>query len=164
MHEIHVITTGGTIDVVDPASPARIGFPRVPLLLDHARLTVRVWIDSPFRKDSRDLTTDDRLRIAELVRSSPSHSIVIVHGTDTMLDTARALAPLAEDKTIVLTGAFTPATLPYTDAAFNLGSAVIAAQLLPDGVFIAVGGEVHDYRYVSKSADRRCFERLSRDA
>ena len=93
------------------------------------------------RKDSLELTDDDRAAIAAAVREAPERHIVITHGTDTMTETAQALAGIA-DKTIVLVGALAPARFAESDATFNLGMAFAAAQVAPAGVWIAMNGTI----------------------
>ena len=81
---------------------------------------------------------------------------MITHGTDTMTDTAAALAGVA-DKTIVLTGALSPARFAETDAPFNLGMAFAAAQTAAPGVYIAMSGQVFDGTKVRKDRDAGRF-------
>ncbi len=70
------------------------------------------------RKDSLDLTHEDRERLAQTVATDPCRRIIITHGTDTMPETARHIIAHggAKDKTVVLTGALLPAMFSATDA------------------------------------------------
>lgn len=140
---IVVITTGGTIDKAysDALSTYQVGEPVVKKLLDIANVTQAYRIIELLRKDSLDLTDEDRDMLRQTVAEQPSRRIVVTHGTDTMTESARALAGLA-DKTIVLTGSLSPARFSETDATFNLGMAFAAAQTLPAGVYIAMNGRV----------------------
>ena len=145
-----VLTTGGTIDKAyfDALSAYQIVESGIPALLREARVAVPFRVIELLRKDSLELTDADRALLVAAVREAAETRIVITHGTDTMADTARSLAAgLGEGpagKTIVLTGALTPARFADSDAAFNLGMAVAAAQIATPGVWIAMSGQVFD--------------------
>jgi L-asparaginase len=149
-----ILTTGGTIDknYFDALSEYQIVESGIPALLREARVAVPHRVEEVFRKDSLELTDADRAEIAARVAAAPETRIVITHGTDTMTDTARVLADgvLAAGKTVVLTGALSPARFAETDAPFNLGMAVAAAQVAPPGVYIAMSGQVFDGLKVRK--------------
>jgi L-asparaginase len=140
---IVVITTGGTIDKAyfDALSTYQIGEPAVKRVLEVARVTAAFRIVELLRKDSLDLTDQDRKALYETIVSLDATRIVITHGTDTMTDTARVLAAIP-GKTVVLTGALSPARFAESDATFNLGMAFAAVQTLPEGVYIAMSGQV----------------------
>ena len=148
---ILVLTTGGTIDknYFDALSEYQIVDSGIPALLKEARVALAFRIEEVCRKDSLELTDDDRAELALRVAQAPESRIVITHGTDTMTDTAKALAGIA-GKTIVLTGALSPARFAETDAPFNLGMAFAAAQIAPPGVYIAMSGQVFDGLNVRK--------------
>jgi L-asparaginase len=109
------------------------------------------------RKDSLDLTDADRRLIRDTIAAVPHRHFVVTHGTDTMLDTARVLQTLS-DKVIVLTGAMQPARFRFTDAVFNIGCALMAVQLLPPGVYVAMNGRIFDPRKTVKNRAQNCFE------
>ena len=148
---ILVLTTGGTIDknYFDALSEYQIVDSGIPALLKEARVALAFRIEEVCRKDSLELTDDDRSDLARRVAQAPESRIVITHGTDTMTDTAKALAGIA-GKTIVLTGALSPARFAETDAPFNLGMAFATAQVAPPGVYIAMSGQVFDGLAVRK--------------
>lgn len=149
---ILVLTTGGTIDKAyfDALSEYQIVESGIPALLNEARVALPFRVIELMRKDSLELTEADRALIASAAREAPESRIVVTHGTDTMTDTARVLAAEVPGKTIVLTGALTPARFAETDAPFNLGMAFAAAQTCPAGVWIAMSGEVFDGLKVRK--------------
>jgi L-asparaginase len=154
---ILVLTTGGTIDkqYFDATSQYQISDSFVPRLLGLARVTHPFLCRELLHKDSLDLTEADRALIVDSVRSSEHSRIVITHGTDTMTQTAQALRVI-QDKTIVLTGALSPARFNETDAPFNLGMAFAAAQVAPPGVYVAMNGTVfHGDRVVKDRAHQR---------
>lgn len=156
-----IFTTGGTIDKIyfDAKSEFQVGEPQMAELLREANVSVDFQVESLMRKDSLDLTDADRQLIRDRVAGDPSTRILVTHGTDTMIDTAKALLGIA-GKTIVLTGAMQPASLRISDAVFNIGYAVAAAQLLAPGVYIAMNGRVFDPRSAKKNVQKHRFEEI----
>ena len=148
---ILVLTTGGTIDknYFDALSKYQIVDSGIPALLEEARVALPFRIEEVCRKDSLELTDADRAAIAERAKQAPERRIVITHGTDTMTETAKVLASIP-GKTMVLTGALSPARFAETDAPFNLGMALAASQTAPPGVWIAMSGQVFDGLKVKK--------------
>lgn len=142
---LHIITTGGTIDksYFDALSEFQIRESAVGAILQEANVTIAHHVTQLLRKDSLDLTDADRALIRDSVRASDACAIVVTHGTDTMVETARAIGHPG-DKTVVLTGAMLPATQRQSDAAFNIGFAAACATILPPGVYIAMNGRVLD--------------------
>ncbi|HZV17506.1 MAG TPA: asparaginase domain-containing protein [Sphingobium sp.] len=155
---ILVLTTGGTIDKLyfDALSEYQVGEPIIARLLAIARVTQPFEIESVLRKDSLDLTDADRDLIRRRVVAAETTRIVITHGTDTMTDTARALADVP-GKTIVLVGALAPARFAESDASFNLGMAFATAQVAPPGIYITMNGTVFRADAVVKDRARGAF-------
>ena len=156
---IKIYTTGGTIDKVyfDAKSEFEVGEPQIVEILREAGVSVEYDVETLFRKDSLDLTDDDRVFIAERVRETPCQHILITHGTDTMVQTARALQGVV-DKTIVLVGSLTPARFKISDAEFNIGFALAAVQAMPPGVYVAMNGRIFDPEQVRKNRATNQFE------
>jgi len=148
---ILVLTTGGTIDKAyfDALSEYQIVESGIPALIAQARVALPFRVMELMRKDSLELTDADRALIAAAVREAPESRVVITHGTDTMTETAKALADIP-GKTTVLTGALSPARFAETDAPFNLGMAFATVQVAPPGVWIAMSGQVFDGLKVRK--------------
>jgi L-asparaginase len=157
--EIQIITTGGTIDKLyfDAKSEFQVGDPQVVDVLREANVTVPYAVRQLMRKDSLELTDADRHLIRDTIAAAPQRHFVVTHGTDTMLDTARVLQTMG-DKVIVLTGAMQPARFRFTDAVFNIGCAVMAVQLLPPGVYVAMNGRIFDPRKTAKNREQNRFE------
>ncbi|UCF10979.1 MAG: asparaginase [Candidatus Bipolaricaulota bacterium] len=157
--DIHFITAGGTIDKVyfDGLSDYRVGDSLVAQLLVEAGVTLPFEVTPILRKDSLEMTPEDRRSIRDAAITSPCARIIVTHGTDTIRETAHELLGI-EGKTIVLTGAMQPARFRQTDAVFNVASAVIAVQLLPPGVYVAMNGRVFDPRACRKNREAQCFE------
>jgi L-asparaginase len=155
---IVIVTTGGTIDKAyfDALSTYQIGEPVVKKLLDTANVTVPYRIIELLRKDSLEMTDDDRARLRETVASLDARRVVVTHGTDTMTDSAAALASIP-NKTVVLTGALSPARFAESDATFNIGMAFAAAQTLPPGVYVVMNGRVFRGDEVRKDREQRRF-------
>jgi L-asparaginase len=153
-----VITTGGTIDKAyfDALSTYQIGEPMVRKLLEVANVAYPHRIIELLRKDSLELTDQDRERLCQAVAGLETSRVVITHGTDTMIESAKTLAAIA-GKTIVLTGALSPARFSDSDATFNLGMAFAAAQILPAGVYIAMSGQIFSGTQVRKDRAQARF-------
>jgi L-asparaginase len=156
---IAVFTTGGTIDKVyfDAKGGYQVGAPMVLELLRHARLPSLPEVTELLRKDSLEMTPSDRQAIRAAVAASEAAQILITHGTDTIVDTARELGGIA-GKTIVLTGALQPGRFADSDAAFNLGLAFAAVQLCPPGVYVVANGTVFPADRVRKNQAENRFE------
>ena len=156
---VTVITTGGTIDKVyfDALSHYEVGTPVVTGMLTEAGVEVPYTVQSLMQKDSLELTSEDRQAIRQAVEKAPTAGVLVTHGTDTMVDTAKALFGI-EGKTIVLTGALKPARFKDTDAQFNVAAAFVAVQVLPAGVWIVMNGRVFDPEHVRKNRDANRFE------
>ena len=153
------VTCGGTIDKVyyDAKSEFEVGSPQVAGLLEEANVSVPCRILPVLRKDSLEMTDADREAIREAIAAQPERLVVVTHGTDTMIQTARVLSGL-EGRTIVLTGSMQPARFRVSDAEFNLGTAVAAVQLLPSGVYVAMNGRVFDPMRARKNVEANRFE------
>jgi L-asparaginase len=158
---IKIFATGGTIDKIyfDELSDFQVGEPQVGEVLKGARVGFEYEICSVLRKDSLELTDEDRQLIADNIRKDPCRHIIITHGTDTMIETAKVLQSIP-DKVMVLTGAMQPARFKVTDAIFNIGCAVMAVQTSPPGVYIAMNGRLFDPLKARKNRDCNRFEHL----
>lgn len=159
MQHLTVITTGGTIDKVyfDAKSDYEVGAPQIGEILSQLGVAFEFEVMPVLRKDSLDMTDADRAAIRAAVTGQPHRHVLITHGTDSMVDTARALAGIP-GKTIVLTGALNPARFQGSDAVFNIGCAVGAVQTLGEGVWIAMNGRIWDPAGVHKNRAANRFE------
>lgn len=158
-HPIKIFCTGGTIDKVyfDALSDYRIGEPIVLDVLKEGLAEFPYTVESILKKDSLEITDEDREEIFRRVQAEECARILITHGTDTMIDTARRLMNI-RDKTIVLTGAMQPARFRNTDAVFNVGYAVAATQHLPAGVYLAMNGQIFTPDAARKNRTEARFE------
>lgn len=156
---IQIFTTGGTIDKVyfDALSEYEVGKPQISDILSDVNVRVVYDVISLFMKDSLDLSEEDREAIRDQVDRSSADRILITHGTDTMVETANVLAALG-GKTIVLVGSLSPSRFKGSDAEFNIGFALAAVQLLPEGVYIAMNGQVFRHDEVRKNRTANRFE------
>jgi L-asparaginase len=160
MH-IRILVTGGTFDKEYDELTGRLFFrhTHVEEMLRRGRCRLDVRVETVMMVDSLDLDDEGRGQIVERCRVAPEREIVVTHGTDTMVETARALAAAAlADKTIVLTGAMVPYAFGSSDGLFNLGSALSFAQVLPPGVYVAMNGQRFDWDRVRKNTATGVFE------
>jgi L-asparaginase len=156
-----IITTGGTIDKIyfDDKSDYQIGEPQISQILHAMHVAFDFEVSSLMRRDSLHMDDSDRKLIRDAVAASDAGHVLITHGTDTMIETAAALQDI-DNKTMVLTGALNPARFRDSDAVFNIGCAVGAAQSLPPGVYIVMNGKVWDPKKVRKNRKENRFEPL----
>lgn len=161
---IKFITTGGTIDKIyfDDLSQFEVGESQVQHILAEGLVDFDFEVVALMHKDSLEVTDEDRRKLHEFIEQDDATRYVITHGTDTMPDTAETLQDL-EGRTIVLTGALTPARFRQTDAVFNVGMAVAAAQVAPPGVYIAMSGQVFEAGAVRKNRAENRFESIDRN-
>ncbi len=161
---ITIIATGGTIDKIyfDAKSEYEVGPPNAIEMLEKFNLQIPYSITSLMRKDSLDLTKEDREKIATAVATEESNKIIITHGTDTISETARHIISqrAAEGKTVVLTGALLPAMFTSSDAIFNLGCAIGTVQTAASGVYIVRNGRVFPGDKVKKNRKAGRFEEV----
>jgi L-asparaginase len=158
---IRFLTTGGTIDKIyfDELSQFEVGESQVEHILREGLVQFDYEIVSLLQKDSLEITDADRADLRRYIENDAASHYIITHGTDTMAETGQALQGLS-DKTIVLTGALTPARFRTTDAIFNVGMAVAAVQVAPPGVYIAMSGQVFAAGEVRKNRAENRFEPL----
>jgi L-asparaginase len=159
---IRFITTGGTIDKIyfDSQSRFEVGDSQVRHILTEGLVAFDYDVVALFQKDSLDLTAEDRQELRDFIAGDDAQRYVVTHGTDTMAQTADALTGLA-GRTIVLTGALSPARFRSTDAVFNVGMAVATVQVAPPGVYIAMSGGIFAAGEVRKNRAANRFESLA---
>jgi L-asparaginase len=158
---ITILTTGGTFDKVyfDALSEFSIGEPMVNSIMEEGNVDIAFDVESILKKDSLDLTDEDRQLICDKVKTCQHKKIIITHGTDGMVATAQKLrASDTSSKTIVLVGAMQPARMRSTDAPFNLGFALASTQLLDEGIYIAMNGQIFSPEEVVKNREAGKFE------
>jgi len=160
---IRILVTGGTFDKQYNEHSGQLAFKDSHLaeMLRLGRCRVEVNIRTIMMVDSLDMTDVDRQLIVQNCRQAPEERIVITHGTDTMTDTAAAIAREVNNKTIVLTGAMVPYAFGSSDGLFNLGSALSFAQVLPHGVYIAMNGKSFSWNRCQKNRERGEFEEVT---
>ena len=157
---IRIFVTGGTFDKKYDEIRGRLSFGDTHLaeMLRLGRSRVPVSVRTLMMVDSLEMTDADREMIVRNCAHCDETRIVITHGTDTMVETAAALADGAPGKTIVLTGAMIPYAFGSSDGLFNLGSALSFAQVLPAGVYIAMNGQHFPWDRVRKNRETGAFE------
>jgi len=159
---LRILATGGTFDKHYNELNGTLGFAdsHVPALLARCRLTVEVALEQLPLMDSLDMADADRARILAACQAATEKAVVIIHGTDTMPQTAAVLVPAKLGQTIVLTGAMISYAIANSDAMFNLGFAAGVAQTLPPGVYVAMNGKIFAWDNVQKNKAAGVFQPL----
>jgi len=159
---IRIFVTGGTFDKEYDMINGKLYFDdtHLPEIFELGRSTVNVSIRTLMMIDSLEMTTEDRDTITNNCKKAEQDQIIITHGTDTMVVTAKHLAAAKLDKTIVLTGALIPYKFGSSDGLFNLGSALAFVQCLPAGVYIAMNGTYFNWDNVKKNKSTGFFESI----
>lgn len=160
---IRLFVTGGTFDKDYDEIHGSLEFhdTHLPEMLEMGRSRLDVRVRTLMMVDSLEMTDADRDLIANNCREAPEPHIVITHGTDTMVDTARVLAAEVDGKTIVLTGAMIPIAFGSSDGLFNLGGALAVVQVLPPGVYVTMNGRVFPWDGVRKNRATGVFEAIA---
>lgn len=161
---IRIFATGGAFDKAYNELTGTLFFQdsHVPEMLRLGRRLLDVQVRTLMMIDSLEMTEDDRRIIAEHCQNSAESRIVITHGTDTMVETAKHLGREVTGKTIVLTGAMVPYKFGSSDGMFNLGSALAFVQILPPGVYVAMNGRYFPWDRVRKNPEKGVFEMVER--
>jgi L-asparaginase len=159
MNLIKIFVTGGTFDKEYNELNGALYFKETHLheMLELGRSQIKVDIETLMMKDSLDMSDDDQNLIVQRCFESNEDKILITHGTDNMVKTAKLLAAQINDKTIVLTGAMIPYKFGSSDGLFNLGSALSFLQSLPHGIYIAMNGNIFSWDNVKKNKELGLF-------
>lgn len=157
---IRILVTGGTFDKEYNERTGQLYFKDTHIgeMLRLGRCRVDVSIETVMMLDSLDMSDTDRGLIVQKCKRAAENQIVVTHGTDTMTDTAAAIAREVRGKTIVLTGAMVPYAFGSSDGLFNLGSALSFVQILPAGIYIAMNGKCFPWNRCRKNRERGEFE------
>jgi len=160
---VRVFVTGGTFDKEYDELTGRLYFldTHVDEMLRRGRCALDVDVETLMMVDSLEMTDEQRALVVRACRDCDQTQIVITHGTDTMVETAAAIAAGVSGKTVVLTGAMVPYAFGSSDGLFNLGSALSFVQSLPAGVYIAMNGRSFPWDDVRKNREAGAFERLN---
>ena len=159
---IKILLAGGTIDKHYNESNGELHFidSYIAEMLTLGRNHSEIEIQQLMLKDSLEMDDNDRQIILEASKVSDQDKILITHGTDTMVETARILAKPKLGKTVVLLGAMVPYVFKHSDAMFNLGFGLAAVQTLAHGVYIAMNGQIFEWDSVRKNKELGCFEKV----
>ncbi len=162
---IQVFVTGGTFDKEYNYLTGELYFKDTHLneMFQLGRCGVEIDVRTLMMVDSLEMRDEDRALIIYNCARTPANRILITHGTDRMVETARHLAEAnIKDKTIVLTGAMIPYAFgTSSDGFFNLGSSLAFAQVLPPGVYVVMNGRYFNWNRVRKNRQTGTFEELS---
>lgn len=162
MDRVRIFVTGGTFDKEYDELTGELYYKEthIPHMLTLGRCRVHVDVRTLMMIDSREMTAEDRTAIAFNCRKANETMIIITHGTDTMVDTARTIAQEVSNKTVVLTGAMVPYAFGSSDGLFNLGSALAFVQTLSPGVYIVMNGRAFRWDEVGKNKKTGIFEEV----
>lgn len=157
---LRIIITGGTFDKHYDELKGVLTFKdsHLPDIIRQVRINEPVELEINQLVDSLEMGDEGRRSILEACSRAPEDRVVITHGTDRMVETARVLGPAGLVKTIVLTGAMVPYSISGSDALFNLGAAVAASSLLPRGVWVVMNGRAFHWSRVRKNFEKGVFE------
>ena len=157
---IRIIITGGIFDKHYDELQGELTFKNthLPEILSFVRCTLPIELEINQLIDSLDMQLPNRLRILQSCRNAPEKRIIITHGTDTMVESAKILGEAGLHKTVVLTGSMVPYAFANSDAVFNLGCSIAAVQLLPAGVYLTMHGKVFPWNNVCKNKKPGSFE------
>ena len=161
---IKIFATGGTFDKEYDEINGELFFKETHLheLLSLGRSQLNVKIETLMMVDSLEMTKSEKQYIVEKCKSEKTDRIIITHGTDTMVETAKIIAEDINDKTIILTGAMIPIKFGSSDGLFNLGSALSFIQVIQPGVYITMNGRYFKWDNVSKNKRLGVFERINK--
>mmetsp|Transcript_128207 Transcript_128207/g.409889 ORF Transcript_128207/g.409889 Transcript_128207/m.409889 type:complete len:250 (+) Transcript_128207:69-818(+) len=165
--EVLLLGTGGTIDKAYPRLMGgwafEIGEPAAGRILE--RVTppnFNLSIASVCKKDSQEITDEDREALFSACVKATCERIIVTHGTDTMVDTAQYLgsrhAEHLGNKRICLTGSMRPERFVDTDAHFNVGMCFGVLGVAPPGVYLCMNGVVHAWDSVFRDAVTGLFK------
>ena len=157
-----IIVTGGTFDKRYDAIKGELTFTEthLPALLEQARVSLPLAVDIRLLIDSLQMTEAHRQSVLEACRESPEDAIVVVHGTDTMVETAQVVGRASLGKTVVFTGAMVPYSVQGSDAPFNLGFALAAALTLPPSAYVAMNARIFPWDDVQKDRAEGVFRSI----
>lgn len=160
--DLRILATGGTFDKRYEPETGVLGFAesQLPRIVERARIAGPVEVQTVMLIDSLEMLDTHRQQVLDACVAAPESAIVVVHGTDTMVETATVLGNAKLPKTIVLTGAMVPYAVEDSDASFNLGAAVAFARSLGQGVWVAMNGVARPWSDVRKNRARGVFESL----
>ena len=160
--DIRIFATGGTLDKIYNEFDGSLIFKETHLnkMLDEYKNKVNIEIETTMLIDSLYMKDHHRQEILNKCKSCKEDKIIITHGTDTMVETAKLLGREIKNKTIILTGSLIPYSFVKSDAHFNLGCAIAFVQTLPKGVYITMHGKKFNYDNVQKNKETNEFETI----
>lgn len=164
MKKIKFLITGGTIDKIYSEYKGDLSYTvsNIDHIIKQSRMTVDYSIQTITLKDSLDLNASDRIYMREYCKTVEDECIIVIHGTDTIVDTAKALSTL-KDKTIILTGSIIPYVVANSDAMFNIGCAIAYSQSLQHGTYVVMNGIAFDVLNVVKNKETQQFQSLYKE-
>ena len=162
---IKILITGGTFDKEYNELTGELFFNKthVPEMLKLGRSRLELKIITLMMRDSLNMTDSDIKIISDVCQNSEEDKILITHGTDKMVNTAKVLGQSIKNKTIILTGAIIPYAFGSSDGMFNLGSALAFVQVLTHGVYISMNGRIFNWNNAQKNKENGNFEEINKN-
>jgi len=156
---LRILATGGTFDKHYDEIAGKLDFAKTHLneVIARSRITLPIQLEVVAMLDSLDMQDADRSNVLTACQAASESAIVIIHGTDTMRETAHVIGNANLAKTVILTGAMIPYEIANSDALFNFGFACGIAQALPHGVYIAMNGQIFNWDNVKKNRSAGVF-------
>jgi len=160
--KLKIFATGGTFDKIFNEFDGSLIFKSTHLnkMLEEYKNKVGIDIETIMLIDSLYMKDHHRQEILNKCKSCEEDRIVVTHGTDTMVETAKLLGKEIKNKTIILTGSLIPYSFVKSDAHFNLGCALAFAQTLPKGIYITMHGKIFNHNNVRKNKEINEFETI----
>ncbi len=166
MRTINLITTGGTIeksyDELDGTLENRASIIK-NRIIDRLRLPhTHINFHPLFAKDSLHMTNEDRMVLANFINSllPLKNAIVVLHGTDTMVESIKFCREVIKEPTIpiIFTGAMRPIGFEKSDAKQNVTEAIFASSILKAGIYLSFHGSIFSDPNIVKNREKRTFE------
>lgn len=161
---IQIFITGGTFDKSYDYINGELFFEKthLPEMLKRSRCQLNVEIETLMMIDSLEMNNSHFKKIISKCKNCDSNKIIITHGTDKMVETAKEIEKAQiKNKTIILTGAMIPYAFgSSSDGFFNLGCALSYSQTLDEGVYITMQGQYFNCNEVIKNTKKGFFENL----
>ncbi|NKQ40987.1 MAG: asparaginase [Sulfurovum sp.] len=163
MKKILFISTGGTFNKHYNPETGLIDIDQQASTLQEIahKWRTKLNIITIIGKDSLDIDEDDRVLLLDAIRESEFRDIIIIHGTDTMDQSAKKIYAANIDKRIVFAGAMTPYRVDKVEATANIAMAYGFLQAdIDNGVYISMNGVIGEFDKVIKNRETKRFESL----
>lgn len=108
-------------------------------------------------KDSLEFNAEDRALLVDTIKQVKQNKIIVIHGTDTMDQSAEFVSAHIEDKCVIFVGAMKPFSIDHIEATANLSLALGYIQNAPQGIYISMQGLIKPYNLLKKNRETGIF-------